>query len=36
MSDDIAFGISLPCDDDGFILLQCEYCGSVIQAPNIN
>lgn len=37
MSDDIAFGISLPCDDDGFILLQCEYCGSFfkITAENV-
>ena len=28
MSGDITFTISIPSDDDSYILLQCEYCGS--------
>lgn len=28
MSDTINFSILIPSDDDGFILCQCEYCGS--------
>lgn len=27
MSNDISFEISIPSDDDGFILLQCGHCG---------
>lgn len=27
MSEDITFEISIPSDDDGYILLQCEQCG---------
>ena len=27
MSDDISFEITIPSDDDGYILLQCERCG---------
>ncbi len=27
MAEDITFEISIPSDDDGYILLQCEYCG---------
>lgn len=28
MSGDITFTISMPSDNDGYILLQCEHCGS--------
>ena len=28
MSDNITFEISIPSDDDGYILQQCEHCGS--------
>jgi hypothetical protein len=28
MSDEPGFEISIPCDDDGYILLQCEHCGT--------
>ena len=28
MSDLIKFEISIPSDDDGYILLQCEHCGT--------
>lgn len=27
MSDAFSFEISIPADDDGFVLLQCEHCG---------
>ena len=27
MDDEITFGISVPSDEDGFVLMQCEYCG---------
>lgn len=27
MSDDMSFQISIPADNDGYILLQCEHCG---------
>lgn len=27
MSDDISFEITIPSDDDGYILFQCERCG---------
>lgn len=25
--EDLSFEISIPCDDDGFVLLQCPKCG---------
>lgn len=25
--EDFSFEISIPCDDDGFVLLQCPKCG---------
>ncbi|MBR0340879.1 MAG: TFIIB-type zinc ribbon-containing protein [Oscillospiraceae bacterium] len=28
MSDGIKFEISVPSDEDGYILLQCKYCGN--------
>lgn len=28
MNDEIAMTISVPTDDEGYILLQCEYCGN--------
>lgn len=28
MSQDLSFSISIPSDKDGYILLQCEHCGS--------
>ena len=28
MSDDLSFQIEIPADDNGFILLQCPYCGT--------
>lgn len=27
MSDEVTFNISIPSDEDGFVLLQCEHCG---------
>ena len=27
MSDEVTFSISIPSDEDGFVLLQCEHCG---------
>lgn len=27
MSDDFSFTIEMPCDEDGFVLLQCPQCG---------
>ncbi len=27
MSEDISFEITIPADNDGYILLQCEHCG---------
>lgn len=27
MSDEVTFSISVPSDEDGFVLMQCEYCG---------
>lgn len=27
MSDDFSFTIEIPCDDEGFVLLQCPQCG---------
>lgn len=28
MSDEINMTISIPTDDDGYVLLQCEHCGT--------
>ena len=28
MSDEVTFKISIPSDEDGYILLQCQHCGS--------
>ena len=25
------FGIRMPCDDDGFILLRCPHCGELLK-----
>ena len=33
MSDDFTFKISIPSDDDGYILLQCEHCGTFFKIP---
>ncbi len=27
MSDELTFSISIPPDDDGYVLFQCEHCG---------
>lgn len=27
MSNEVTFSISIPSDEDGFVLMQCEYCG---------
>ena len=27
MSDDMSFTVEIPCDEDGFVLLQCPQCG---------
>lgn len=32
MSDSITFKISIPSDDDGYILLRCEHCGTFFKA----
>lgn len=32
MSDEIRMEISIPTDDDGYVLLQCEHCGSYFKA----
>ena len=32
MSDEIHMEISIPTDDDGYVLLQCEHCGSYFKA----
>ena len=32
MSDEIRMEISIPSDDDGYVLLQCEYCGDYFKA----
>lgn len=29
--DDLEFEISIPCDDDGFVLLQCPKCGELFK-----
>ena len=32
MSDEIRMSISIPTDDDGFVLLQCPQCGTFFKA----
>lgn len=32
MSDEIHMEISIPTDDDGYVLLQCEHCGCYFKA----
>jgi len=32
VSDEIHMEISIPTDDDGYVLLQCEHCGSYFKA----
>lgn len=32
MNDIITFEISIPPDDDGYVLLQCQHCGSFFKA----
>ena len=32
MSDEINMTISIPTDDDGYVLLQCEHCGTYFKA----
>ena len=32
MSNEIRMEISIPTDDDGYVLLQCEHCGSYFKA----
>ena len=34
MADVITFEISIPSDDDGYILLQCQYCGTFFKVPS--
>lgn len=35
MGDEIKFSISIPSDDDGYVLMQCEHCGTFFKAcPN--
>lgn len=31
MSNDFSFTIEIPCDDDGFVLLQCPQCGELFK-----
>lgn len=33
MSDDISFEITIPADNDGYILLQCGRCGEFFKIP---
>lgn len=32
MSEEIHMTISIPADDDGYVLLQCEHCGTFFKA----
>lgn len=32
MDDSFSFEISIPSDNDGYVLLQCEHCGSFFKA----
>ena len=34
MSDEIQMKITIPTDDDGYVLLQCEHCGNQINIFN--
>ena len=34
MNDTLSFQISIPCDDDGYVLLRCEHCGDMFKAPS--
>lgn len=31
MNEDFSFTIEIPCDDDGFVLLQCPRCGELFK-----
>ena len=33
MSDEINMTISIPTDDEGYVLLQCEHCGIYFKVP---
>lgn len=32
MDDEVTFEITIPSDGDGFVLMQCEYCGVFFNA----
>lgn len=32
MGDNVQFSIPIPADDDGYVLLQCEHCGTFFKA----
>lgn len=32
MSDEIHMEISIPADDEGYVLLKCEHCGTFFKA----
>ena len=32
MSNEINMTISIPTDDEGYVLLQCEHCGTYFKA----
>ena len=34
MNETVSFNISIPCDDDGYVLLKCEHCGELFKAPS--
>lgn len=31
MNDELSFTIEIPCDDDGFVLMQCPQCGELFK-----
>lgn len=31
MSDNITVEISIPCDDEGYVLLRCSHCGELFK-----
>ena len=31
MDDELSFTIEIPCDDDGFVLMQCPQCGELFK-----
>ena len=33
MPDTMSFQISIPSDNDGYILLRCEHCGTFFKVP---